>query len=70
MKFVVKLLLPLFRKYIIDQITKEENKTFIISKLNKHIDLPNLSEQEEAEIIGKIYDAITDISKAYLGKDE
>ncbi len=70
MKYVIKLLLPLFRKYIIDQITKPENKSFVVSKLNKHVDLPNISEEEEAEVIGKIYDAIAEITKVYLGKNE
>ena len=69
MNHLAKLLLPLFRKYIIEQMTKEENKSFVISKLNKHVDLPNMSEEEEAEVIKSIYNAIADITKAYLGKN-
>lgn len=70
MKYLIKFLIPFFREHLIEQISKRENKTFIVSKLNKYIDLPNLSEEEENEVINKVYDAITEITKAYLGKDE
>jgi hypothetical protein len=67
MKFIVKLLLPIFKKYLIKQIIDEENKNFVVTKLSKHIELPGLNDEQEQIIIGKIYDAMTEITKAYLG---
>jgi hypothetical protein len=68
MNFIAKMLLPIFRNYILDQISKEENKTYIVAKINEYIDLPKMSEEEELIIMGKIYDAVAEISKSYLGK--
>jgi len=70
MNFIVKLLLPIFRKYLIKQIVDEKSKDEIISKLNKYIEFPGLNQEQEREIISKIYDAMAEISKAYLSKGE
>lgn len=67
MKFLVKLLLPLIKNYVLTELTKEENRTFVVAQLNQHIDLPNLSEVEEAEVIENVYNALTKLLKSYLG---
>ncbi len=68
MKFIAKLLLPIFRNYVIAQISKDSNKDFVVSKINEYVDLPNMTEEEEKQIINKIYDAVAEITKVYLGK--
>ena len=67
MKFLIKLVLPLIKNYLLQELVKEENRSFVVAKLNDHVDLPNLSESEEAEVIENIYNALTKILESYLG---
>lgn len=64
------MLLPIFRNYLIELICKEENKMYVISKINQHVDLPKMTEEEESKIMEKIYDAVSEITKTYMGKIE
>lgn len=70
MKYLTKLFLPLFRKYLIAAMTNESNKTYVVTKISDHIKLPNLSEEQERQVIDKVYDAIAEITKAYLEKND
>lgn len=66
MKFLIKLILPFVKNSILEEITKSENKTWVVAKLNNHVDLPNLSEEEEAQVIENIYNSLTVLLKSYL----
>lgn len=67
MKFLLKILLPLIKNFVLDELTKPENRSFVVAQLNNHLDLPNLSESEEAEVIENVYNALTKLLKSYLG---
>ncbi len=66
MNYIVKFLLPFVKTYLLKELAKEENRTFVVAKLNQHVDLPNMTEEEEKVVIDKIYDSITQILKAYM----
>lgn len=66
MKFLAKLLLPVFKKYVIQELVKESNKTFVVNKLNELVDIPNMSEEDEAKVISNIYDALEKLLESYL----
>ena len=67
MKFLVKIVLPLLKNYLLEELTKPENRSFVIAKLNNLVDIPNLSEAEEAEVIENLYNALTKLLESYLG---
>lgn len=66
MKFLIKLAIPFVKKYLVEELSKESNKTFVVKELNKFLDLPNLSEEQEQEIIEKMYDSVGLLIKSYL----
>lgn len=66
MKFLIKLILPFVKNYILEEISKPEHKTWVVAKLNSHIDLPELSEAQEQEVIENIYNSLTILLKSYL----
>lgn len=70
MKILAKLLLPIFKKYLLAELTKDENRTWVTARLNQYIDLPNMTEEEEKVVIDKIYDSITNVLKAYMNVPE
>lgn len=66
MNFLVKLILPFIKNYVLEEITKPENRTFVVAKLNSSIDLPELTEEQEGVLIDQIYGTITTLVKSYL----
>ena len=66
MSFLIKLILPFVKKFILKELTKESNKTFVINKLNSLIDIPELTETQEAELIQKMYEALSILVKSHL----
>jgi len=66
MKLLIKLLLPLIKNYLLAELTKDENRTFVITKLSQHIDIPNLSEVDEKQVIENIYNSLTILLESYL----
>lgn len=66
MKFLIKLILPFIKNYVLEEITKPENKTWVVNKLNTHVDLPEMSEAQEQEVIENLYNALTVLLKSYL----
>ncbi len=69
-KFFLKLILPFIKNFVIEELTKEENKTVVINKLNELIDIPNLSEESEKVIIENIYNSLTELLKFHLDTDK
>ena len=66
MSYIVKFLLPFFKKHLLKELSKSENRTFVVAKMNQYIDLPNMSEEAERELIEKIYDSLSLLLKAYM----
>ena len=49
------------KEEIIDKIFDDELQEKIVTKLNKHIDIPIISEKTEAKILNAIYDTVEDV---------
>lgn len=71
----MKLLVKLFRKFIIralvDEIKDEDTKKKVVLSISKKLDTGKLSEEQEAEIISSLYDAIEAVivSVVAIGRD-
>ena len=46
---------------IIDKIFDDELQEKLVSKLNKRVDIPIISEKTEAKILNAIYDTVEDV---------
>ena len=51
---------------IIDKIFDEELQEKIVTKLNKNVDIPFISEKTEAKVLNAIYDSIEDVVKEVM----
>ena len=66
-----KILLLLGFKAMIKKLIKDElknNKEKILEFINKRIDIPKLTEKEEAERFTEVYEAIEDFADAIIDK--
>lgn len=58
MKFLFKLVKPLLKRIVKKKLKSEAYKSAIVEDVNDLIDLPNLNEQEEAELLDSIYNSL------------
>jgi len=64
-KWFVKILFPIISSIVIDQIKNNVSKDKVIAAINSKVDLPKLSEAQEAALFGVIYDIL--ISSINIG---
>ena len=57
-KFILKLFKPFLKGIAIKEIENEKYRSLISEKINAKIDIPNITEKEEAEYIDIIYDVV------------
>ena len=66
MYFFLKTALGISSKFILKYIESDDFKKYIVSKLNKEIDIPKLNENEEQELFNKIYSLIVNSIKGFI----
>jgi len=66
MYFFLKTALRISSKFILKYIESDDFKKYIVSKLNKEIDIPKLNENEEQELFNKIYSLIVNSIKGFI----
>jgi hypothetical protein len=54
-KFLLKMLLPYIKKQL------KKNKSKIIKLVNKKVNIPRMTEKEEADLYSAIFDAIIEV---------
>jgi hypothetical protein len=66
MAFILKTAIKLSSAWIIKYVESDAFKTYVVSKLNKEIDIPKLNENEEQELFNKIYTMIVNSIKGFV----
>lgn len=55
--FLVKLFKPLIKKLVLREIKNLETKKYIVDLVNSRLDIPKMTEAEEAKLLLQVYDA-------------
>ena len=58
-----------FGKIVAGYIFNDEMKEKLISKMNKNVDIPFISEKTEAKILDAVWDSVEDVVKQALIED-
>jgi hypothetical protein len=56
-KFLIRLLKRSIKDMILAELRSKDTLNYIITSINTKIDIPGLNEEQESELIAKIYDA-------------
>ena len=58
MNFILKLFKPLLKRRLKKELVNTESRANLIKLVNGKIDIPKLTEEEEAKLFGQIYDVV------------
>lgn len=60
MKFLLKLFKGPIKKILVRELKKDTNKRLVVTLINDKMDIPKLTEEEEAKLVSQVLDAAID----------